>query len=169
MKRQIRLIAAVAIFAASVSVATAQTVPAPPPQAQHEAMMREHMQSHAKALHDILALRPDQEGAWQAFTASMVPPPHPDMERRGEGRGAAMTTPQRLDHMAAMMSEHQAAFQRHAEAVRRFYAVLSPQQQKAFDAVSGMMMHHMGRGGPMARHEGMDMEHGGREGMPPPR
>ena len=151
MKRQIRLIAAVAIFAASVSVATAQTVPAPPPQAQHEAMMREHMQS------------------WQAFTASMVPPPHPDMERRGEGRGAAMTTPQRLDHMAAMMSEHQAAFQRHAEAVRRFYAVLSPQQQKAFDAVSGMMMHHMGRGGPMARHEGMDMEHGGREGMPPPR
>ncbi len=170
MKHQIRLIASVAAFAAfaaGASLAAAQDLPAPPPQAKHDGMMHEHLQAHAKAMHDILNIRPDQEAAWQAFTASMVPPPHPDMDRHGEGHEMAMTTPQRLDDMAAKMAEHQAAFQRHAEAVKRFYAVLTPQQQKAFDAMSAMMMHHMGPGGPMGRH-GMGMGHGGHDGPPPP-
>ena len=171
MKRQIRLIAsaaAFAVFAAGVSMAVAQDLPMQPSQAKHDAMMHDHMVAHAKAMHDILGIRPDQEAAWQAFTASMVPPSHPDMDHHGDEHGASLTTPERLDHMAAMMSEHQAAFQRHAEAVKRFYAVLTPQQQKAFDAMSAMMMHHMGHGGPMGHHEGMGMEHGGHEGMPPP-
>ena len=172
MKRQIRLIASVAAFAAfaaGASLVVAQDLPMQPPQAKHEAMMHEHMEAHAKAMHDILAIRPDQESAWQAFTASMVPPHHPDMDHHGEGHGAAMTTPERLDRMAAEMTEHQAAFQRHVAAVKRFYAVLSPQQQKAFDAMSAMMMQHMGHGGPMEHHGmGMGMEHGGHDGGPPP-
>ena len=169
MKRQIRLIASVAAFAAfaaGASLVVAQDLPMQPPQAKHEAMMYEHMEAHAKAMHDILAIRPDQEGAWQAFIGSMVPPNHPDMDHHGEGHGAAMTTPERLDHMAAEMAEHQAAFQRHADAVKRFYAVLTPQQQKAFDAMSAMMMHHMGHDGPMGHHGmGMGMGH---DGAPPP-
>ena len=171
MKRQIRLIASVAAFAAfaaGASMVVAQDLPMQPPQAKHEAMMHEHMEAHVRALHDILNIRPDQEAAWKAFTASMVPPPHPDMDHHGDGHETAMTTPERLDHMAAEMAEHQAAFQRHAEAVKRFYAVLSPQQQKAFDAISKMMMHGMmGHGGPMGHH-GMGMEHGEHEGPPPP-
>ena len=168
MKRQIRLIASVAAFAAfaaGASLAAAQDLP--PPQAGHDARMHDHMQAHIRGMHDILNIRPDQEAAWQAFTASMVPPPHPDMERHGEGHELGKTTPQRLDEMAAKMAEHQAAFQRHAEAVKRFYAVLSPQQQKAFDAMSAMMMHHMGHGGPMGE-QGMGMGHGGHDGPPPP-
>jgi len=170
MKRQIRLIASVAafaVFAAGASFAVAQDMPAQPQKAGREAMMHAHMEAHAKAMHDILAIRPDQEAAWQAFTASMVPPHHPDMDHHGEGHGMAMTTPERLDHMAAKMAEHQAAFQRHAEAVKRFYAVLSPQQQKAFDAMSAMMTHHMGQGGRMG-HLGMGMGHGGHDGPLPP-
>ena len=167
MKRQIRLLASAAVFAAfaaGASMAGAQAMPPPPSQAQHEAMMHEHMEAHAKAMHDILNIRPDQEAAWQAFLASMVPPHHEDMEHHGDGHGMAMTTPERLDHMSAMMAEHQAAFQRHAEAVKRFYAVLTPQQQKAFDALSEMMMHHMGHDGAMGHH-GMGMGH---DGPPPP-
>ena len=170
MKRQLRLLASVAAFAAfaaGASLAAAQDLPPQPAQAKHEAMMHDHMQAHAKALHDILNIRPDQEAAWQTFIASMVPPPHPDMDHHGEGRDAALTTPQRLDAEAAKMAEHQAAFQRHAEAVKRFYAVLSPQQQKAFDAMSAMMMRHMGPGGAMGHH-GMGMGHEGHDGPPPP-
>ena len=171
MKRQIRLLASVAVFAAfaaGASIAISQDLPMQPPQAQHEAMMHAHMEAHAKAMHDILAIRPDQESAWQAFIASMVPPHHADMDHHGDGQETAMTTPERLDHMSAEMAEHQAAFQRHAEAVKRFYAVLTPQQQKAFDALSKMMMHHMGHEGGMGHHD-MGMGHDGHDGPPPPR
>jgi protein CpxP len=173
MTRQIRLLASVAAFAiaaAGASFVVAQDLPMQPAQAKHEAMMHDHMQAHARAMHDILAIRPDQEAAWQTFIASMVPPHHPDMDHHGEGHDAdAMTTPERLDHMSAEMAEHQAAFQRHADAVRRFYAVLSPEQKKAFDALGGMM-HGMGHGGMEHHgmgHPDMGMEHGDHDGPPP--
>ena len=129
--------------------------------------MRAHMHARAaakaKALHDILNITPDQEAAFQAFIGAMKPPPghgpmdahhhHDDMD--------AMTTPERLDKMAARMAEHQAAFQLRADAIRHFYAMLNPAQQRAFDALHGMMGgkhgheehghgdHHWGDEGPM--------------------
>lgn len=81
---------------------------------------------------------------------------------------AALTTPQRLDrmveHMAEESARHQSELRSHVDAVKRFYAALSPSQQKAFDALhhegmGGMMMHggperqvrimHMGEMAPM--------------------
>ena len=63
-----------------------------------------------------------------------------------DGAGA-LTTPERLDRMAAFMAkrtaERQAAFQRRADAVKRFYAVLGPEQKRAFDALH----EHAGGGG----------------------
>ncbi len=77
---------------------------------------------------------------------------HEEMEKR-HAEEAAMTTPQRLDLMVKHMSEHmaeaQSHMQQHVDAVKRFYAALSPSQQKAFDAMhEGMMggMHGMGDG-----------------------
>jgi hypothetical protein len=73
--------------------------------------------------------------------------------RRGEREAAgALTTPQRLDRMQARMAERQARVAQHADAVKRFYAQLSPSQQRAFDAL------HQGRGG-----HGMRHGHDGRE------
>ena len=64
--------------------------------------------------------------------------------------GAPMTTPQRLDAMARREAEHAAMQQKHAEALRAFYAALSPEQQRAFDALPPMMHHeghkHWGEG-----------------------
>ena len=67
-----------------------------------------------------------------------------------------LTTPQRLDRMAARMAERQQRFAQHAAAVKQFYAQLTPAQQKAFDA-----MHHGGKHKRMMkRHMG---GHGGGE------
>jgi hypothetical protein len=52
-----------------------------------------------------------------------------------------LPTPQRLDRMQARMNERQAAFARRSDAVKRFYAQLTPAQQRAFDAL------HDGPGG----------------------
>lgn len=147
------LIAFCALVGAS-SVSCAQPMgdhPAAPAGSMHEhgmhAHMREHMEAKARALHDILNLRPDQESAFQTFVASMKPPEDRDEERKPHDEAKTpLTTPERLDRMTAHMAERQAAFQHHADAVKQFYAVLSPEQRRAFDALSGMMMG--GRHGP---------------------
>lgn len=142
--------------------------------ARHEAMGEHHMghdpaammQRHAQKLRDALQLTPAQEPALQALLTSMKPP-----EGMGEHMGmgmkedheamAKMTTPQRLEKMRARMTEHMAAFDQHAQAVTRFYAQLTPAQQKAFDALTPMMMHH-GMGGMHGEHR-MGHEMGGHE------
>jgi hypothetical protein len=112
---------------------------------RREARRREHVQ----LLRDALALRPNQEAAWRAFIAAMAPR-EAMMEHRGLQRpdAAPLTTPQRLDRMAEHMRGAQAEFERHADAIRRFYGVLSPSQQRTFDAFfvlfhRGMGMHGM--------------------------
>jgi hypothetical protein len=199
------LIAAAALASAS-TIALAQQAPqGGPPTAEQRAAwkakaeehMHDHMQMHAKHLHDLLQLRPDQDAALQTLLAALAPPHmdhmgdhHMGPDHKGPGAGgpgaaghddfAKLTTPERLDKMSAMMSEHmakrQAEFQKRAAAIKAFYASLSPEQQRAFDAMPHHMFgghgygggdgeghggwgHHMGPGGP----------HGpGGPGAPPP-
>ena len=135
----------------------AQPTPGSPPSAaQRAAWMHDRQEAHAKALHAILNLRPDQEAAFQAFQAAMTPPPREHHEHMDQAAAAAMTTPQRLDRMADRMAKHDADFRRRADAIKAFYAALGPDQQRAFDA-----MHEMGghRGGGEHGHHG-PMEHG---------
>jgi hypothetical protein len=121
----------------------------PPPHAAMQghdegSMQQSHegqMQQLASVLHDALALRPDQEAAWQTFSASMTPPPGAMSHSDEPQDHAMMTTPQMLDRMAEHLRREQAEFERHASAVRQFYAVLSPPQQRTFDALM-MLMHH---------------------------
>jgi hypothetical protein len=102
---------------------------------------RERAEAHAQALRAVLNIRPDQEAAFQAFQAAMKP------AERQEGMhwhqdGDAMqhlTTPERLDRMAARMAERQAEFQRRAAAIKTFYAALNHEQQHAFDAMHDLM------------------------------
>ena len=154
MNRTLRALIGLAAGAALLSSATyaaAQEHPAQGLGAMAEKWKdhwQERAEAHARALHDILNIRPDQDAAFQAFVASMKPPLPGDHKDHDGGRAefARLTTPQRLDRMAAMMAEHQARFQHHAEAVKAFYAALSPEQQRAFDALQSMR--GMGGGGP---------------------
>ena len=106
--------------------------------ARHEAMRKQH----AEDLKTILRLRPDQEAALAAFSASHEPK---RFERRRSARGAT-TTPQRLEEMARAEAEMAAHHKAARDALATFYAALSPDQQRAFDALH-RLKGHGGHGG----------------------
>ena len=131
---------------------------------QMRAHFQERRQHRQQVLHDALGLRADQEGAWQAFIASeRRPEGERGMRRHEEGGRAELSTPQRLDRMMERLQERQSRFAQRAEAMKRFYALLDPRQQKTFDALAmvpgggmgGMRHHdHMGPGGAPERERG---------------
>jgi hypothetical protein len=155
MNLLLRASASFAAMAAVASVAYAVQAQdqAPPAQGpahsaeQRAAWMHDRQEAHAKALQAVLNLRPDQEAAFQAFQAAMTPPPREHHDHMDQA-AAAMTTPQRLDRMADRMARREAEFRRRAEAIKSFYAALSPEQQRAFDAMPMMQGgdHGMGHG-----------------------
>lgn len=175
--RQAALSALVALGAASIAAPAAWAQDdhrgqRPTPDQMHARMqeMREaHERQRAADLRTVLRLRPDQEPALTAFLAS-----HKRPEGAGKPPGAppaAMTTPQRLDEMARRDAEHEARQKAHADALRAFYAALSPDQRQVFDALQRMRGGH-GHGG--FGHHGFGGMHGpmggpGRPGGPPPR
>ncbi|WP_295855515.1 Spy/CpxP family protein refolding chaperone [uncultured Xylophilus sp.] len=108
-----------------------------------------------------LHITPQQEGAWSAFVAGARPsgPGANGKPRFDREEFAKLTTPQRIDRMREMRARHAAEADRRGEAVKTFYAALTPAQQQTFDQ---QPMHRgFGPGGP-----GGHRHHGG--GMPPP-
>ena len=154
MKHTFKASAAVAASAAVLAFACAAlaqdqpAAPRQPPTAEQRVQWRaEHQAEHAQRLTALLNLRPDQQPALQAFLAAMTSERH---EHNGPPPGAEkaqLTTPQRLDRMADRMAKHEAAFHQRADAIRTFYAALSPEQQRAFDALPMLMMGGHERGG----------------------
>jgi len=71
---------------------------------------------------------------------------------------ARLKTPERIDRMRTLRNERNAQADRRAEAVKTFYAALSPEQQQRFDAVS-LRMHRDGKGERRGR-EGGHGRHG---------
>ena len=117
-----------------------------------------------------LKITPTQEGAWTAFTAAMQPPAsigtdggaRPGTEQRAELD--KLTTPQRIDKMREIRNQRMTAMtalmDKRGDAAKAFYAALSPEQQKVFDAEYKMRGGRNGHGGG-SHHGGMGgMEHG---------
>ena len=101
-----------------------------------EHMKQRHAQ-HLAALKEKLKLTPAQEGAWNTFAqAQQLPPAPPPGARMNRDEFAKLTTPQRLDLMEKRRTERSAMFTKRADATRTFYAGLTPEQQKTFDAES---------------------------------
>lgn len=91
------------------------------------------------ALHDKLGLSTMQEAAWKTFTEKLqavVPTAAPI---------AATTAPERADRMVTFLQTAQQRAATRAQAVKEFYAVLSPEQQKIFDSQTQGHRHHSGR------------------------
>ena len=83
-----------------------------------------------------LRLRPDQEPALQAFLAAVAPQPGMTQRMRADDERARMLpTPQRLDRMIARMDEMRGFVVARVQATKRFYAQLTPVQQRSFDAM----------------------------------
>lgn len=91
----------------------------------------ERMQQHHQQLHDALKLTPEQEGAWKKLMASEHPMEPAEASKPEDW--AKLTTPERAERMLERMKAHQAQMTEHVAALKDFYAVLTPEQQKTFD------------------------------------
>jgi periplasmic protein CpxP/Spy len=110
------------------------------------AKMQEHMAKRQAALKQKLQITPAQEGAWNAWTTAMQPG---DFKRPERGEFEKLTTPERIDRMRALREQHIAQMDKRAEATKTFYATLTPEQKKTFDAATahgprGGHRHHAG-------------------------
>ncbi|MDD5336263.1 MAG: Spy/CpxP family protein refolding chaperone [Rhodoferax sp.] len=102
------------------------------------AKMQARMEKRLAVLKAVLKLTPAQEGAWTSFTASLKPPADLQVKHPDAIEMAKLTTPERIDKMKAVHTQHMndmnAAMDKRAEATKTFYAALTPEQQKVFDA-----------------------------------
>lgn len=106
-----------------------------PPSAEMVAKFQARVAKHQQELHDKLKLTAAQEPAWNAFIARTAPPQRPeDMKRPDRREEARLPTPERLEHQLARLQGAEKFLTARLEAVKSFYAVLTPEQQKVFDA-----------------------------------
>lgn len=168
-----RSLVAAALLAAMAGVsATAIAQNMPPqgtPQPPRMEQMHQRHAEHQTQLKAALKLTASQEAAWNAFAKATEPNPnlHPPLSRED---WAKLTTPQRMEKMQALRAERDARMAKRMDAVKTFYAVLTPEQQKAFDGhffggFAGPRMH----GGPDGHHGMGPMEGHGCDAPPPPR
>ena len=119
------------------------------------AKMEAFMAKRAEQLKGKLKITASQEGAWTSFITSMKPPARTTGNRLDPAELAKLTTPERIDKMRALRVQHHtemsAAMDQREAAVKTFYAVLTPEQQKVFDAEHARLSQrrgHFGHGGP---------------------
>jgi hypothetical protein len=131
---------------APMAAPTAQSAPAPAKKAHgpeaHEARMAKRMQ----ALKASLKLNASQEAGWTSYMAAVKPQRPAPGDRPERPDFAKMTTPERIDAMGAMHAKHQAAMDQRNQATKAFYATLTPEQQKTFDAETLKMHERRGHG-----------------------
>jgi len=105
------------------------------------ARMQARMEQRQTLLKAQLKLTAAQEPAWTAFTSAMKPPAQLMQQARPDFTEIAkLSTPERLDKMKAMQTERHTAMteamDQRAQATKTFYTVLTPEQQKTFDAAT---------------------------------
>lgn len=155
---------------AAVTSEAAPAKPAKPghPRAEHKkhdsaerlARMQKHRAERQAKLKDTLKLSAAQEAAWTQYISATQPAaPEAGQPRAERVDIRTLTTPERLDHMQARQAAHQARFAQHAQATKQFYAQLTPEQQKSFDADSIKRPHR-------AKHRGHETHRGHEGGKP---
>lgn len=100
-----------------------------------QARMQRHMDRRAADLKAKLKLNAEQDSAWNAYVAAMKPPAvglHPSRAELDK-----LTTPERLDKMRELRKQREAEMDKRDDATRAFYATLTAEQKKVFDANTG--------------------------------
>lgn len=115
-------------------------------QARMQERMTERMGRRTTDLKAKLKLTAAQEGAWSSYVAAMKPPATTKWPTRAELD--KLTTPERLDKMRELRKAREAEMDQRAEATKAFYASLTPEQKKIFDANSGRSMRYFDGRGP---------------------
>lgn len=117
--------------------------------AEHKAKRAERIAKHQQALHDSLKLTAAQEPAWTAFVSATTPTfAHPAVDRAAL---AQLSAPERMEKRLELHKQHLAKQEARLAAVKTFYAQLTAEQKKTFDAAAHRMhgRHggHRGHGG----------------------
>lgn len=102
-----------------------------------------HFAERLARLHTKLNLQASQEAAWTTFAAAITPstlPVHPTPADLN------LPAPERAQKMLDALKQHEAIATAHVAALKTFYAALSVEQQKTFDANFKMMRPHGPRG-----------------------
>lgn len=104
--------------------------------------MQAVMNKRHAALKARLKLTPEQEPAWKAFAESHKAPAKQHDRQAMMADLAKLSTPERIDKMKELrtqhMSEMTAAMDQRGAATKTFYAALTAEQQKIFDAAATM-------------------------------
>jgi Spy/CpxP family protein refolding chaperone len=102
--------------------------------------MKERFAKRQAELHDKLKLSPAQEPAWNTFAGRMNPGERPARPDRAEIE--KLSAPERMERMLSMMQDGEKRMAERLAAVKQFYAVLTPEQQKTFNEQFGPGRHH---------------------------
>ena len=122
---------------------------------------QQYMQKRAEAFKQKLQLTPAQEPAWNSFQEAMKPGTQARLDMQGMDK---LTTPERIDRMRALRAQRDAEMDRRGDAVKGFYAQLTPEQQKTFDTEGARMWGQRGAGKGFGMHR---HDHGHRHGQGP--
>src|SRR5580658_10148738 len=153
---RLALLAGLVLPLGLATASLAQDAPPAPPAADTAGMHHERMRDpaerrahRAEHISTVLQLEPSQQAALAAYLDALKPPGDmKDHTRRADADEGHLPAPERMDHMLAHIDAMRAHLVVATDATKRFYAQLTPSQQKAFDDLAPMMMHHMGgRGG----------------------
>jgi hypothetical protein len=164
------LLAALGIGAIAQTQTQTQTAPAAPagaaPQAQERgrhdparmeqfrAQRQERMAKRLTELKGKLQVTAAQEGAWTTWTTALKPA---QFQRPDRAELERLTTPERIDRMRALRAQRNAEMDKRMDATKTFYAALTPDQKKVFDAEGMRFLRGGGkgmRGGHGHRHHG---------------
>ena len=157
---------------AAIGAAPAFAADQPPPPAGWHRPSPEQMEAHHAAMEArksadvalLLGLRADQKPALDSFLAASHPHRGPgdrdDHGPRGDMPPETGGTIANLDRMAQHIDAREAEAKQRIEATKTFYASLTPDQQKRFDAMADLVHGHMG--GPGKHEDGgrHEMMHG---------
>lgn len=102
---------------------------------------------HIAALKAKLRITTAQEAGWTAFANAMKPPAPPAATAVDPAALTTLSTPERLDKLQAMhtehMAQHSAEMNKRHQAIKTLYAMLSAEQKKAFDDETSHMHERM--------------------------
>jgi len=103
----------------------------------------EHVAQRQQKLHDALKLTAAQEPAWATYIAAMKP--QTPVGRADRVSFKDLPAPERMEKALERQKEHLAKQESRLAALKTFYAVLTPEQQKAFDTATVRQgRHHHG-------------------------
>jgi len=102
------------------------------PHGRHFESSGPHQARQQQRLHDALSLTSAQEGAWTKLTEAERPPAKAAPGQAAEW--ARLTAPERAERRLERVKDLEARLTTQVAALKDFYAGLTPEQKKVFDA-----------------------------------